>query len=84
MPVPRWRVCGAEGPRSRELLARAGPWLDPAQVCPVCFEPCAGSFRVVLGPCAHAQLCRLCAAQVDECPLCRRAIRHVLVVRQSA
>jgi len=40
--------------------------------CTVCRD---GERDVVLLPCGHSAVCRLCAGKLHECPICRRAIR---------
>ena len=48
--------------------------------CAVCVD---AERSVVFLPCSHVVVCGGCAAQLDECPLCRTAIEQKLAITVS-
>ena len=48
--------------------------------CTVCMEAERG---VMFLPCSHVVACVGCAAQLDECPVCRAAIEQKLQMKLS-
>jgi len=61
-------ACESTGLRSAGELESDGK-------CKICFTRRQDT---VLIPCGHIALCKLCAAQCEECPICRKTIvsRH--------
>lgn len=43
---------------------------DSTGECVICLE---GSLSVILLPCRHLCVCRVCLQEIDKCPICRRA-----------
>lgn len=43
---------------------------DAAGECVICLE---GDLSVILLPCRHLCVCRVCLQEIDKCPICRRA-----------
>ena len=50
---------------------------DDSSLCIVCFE---GPRRVLLQPCLHLALCRVCADSFEHCPVCRTVIEQRISV----
>jgi len=45
--------------------------------CTICYER---NINVVLAPCGHENVCKVCAEQLDACPHCRKNIEKIISV----
>uniref|UniRef100_A0A914V601 RING-type domain-containing protein n=1 Tax=Plectus sambesii TaxID=2011161 RepID=A0A914V601_9BILA len=67
-------------PRRRKLeLLRQ--FSVPEDSCHLCYSNTA---TITLSPCSHSGFCSVCAAQIDQCPLCRTKIAERLVNSEDA
>ena len=78
----RWCGAGCEPERcwSGDALnkCRDCALSDDEKLCKICFDEFVD---VILAPCGHSEFCGRCAAKIDCCPLCRRAIDVIPVIK---